>query len=449
MQIDQEEKYTKEKETEKSQFDPSKWIRSQYQNLQMSSTLAINQRSAELESQGRKVYRFGFGQSPFPVPERIVKKLQKNAFQNKYTSVEGIKELRQTIAKFESMQKTQDPTFYSENNVIIAPGSKLNMVDLMMILKCTTLITTPAWVSYAKQAQILDLPIEYIHTSFEDDYKIKPQILQEKLSKINGTVLLILNAPNNPTGQSYSKQELEELSVVLKKHPVIVLADEIYSFLSFDNDYHSIAEFCPERTIISSGISKGFGAGGWRLGYLVFPEQLSFLIKPIQSLASEVFSSTSSPIQYSAVSIFSSLHKLSEYLDKSIIILRSIANFGYKTFTKAKIRTVFPNGGFYFYIDFENFRTSLESNNIKGSQSLCEHILQDANVALLAAKNFNRDINELAARLAFVDFDGKLALDNFSYDHVQKNGFLTDSFLREFCGKTIEGFEKLANWVPK
>ena len=111
--------------------------------------------------------------------------------------------------------------------------------------------------------------------------------------------MLILNSPNNPTGQVC--ENLEEISNVVNKYNLIILSDEIYSELTFTNNYKSISNFCPEKTIISTGLSKWCGAGGWRLGYFIVPEGLNNIKKIINVLASETFSAVSAPIQYAAI----------------------------------------------------------------------------------------------------------------------------------------------------
>ena len=129
--------------------------------------------------------------------------------------------------------------------------------------------------------------------------------------------LLILNSPNNPTGTN--NEELEELSIICKENNIIVISDEIYTELDFNGNYHSISHFYPEGTVISSGLSKWCGAGGWRLGTLIFPKELKIIHDSVRSLASETFTSVSAPIQYAAVKAYTEDH--SEYLNNSRTIL--------------------------------------------------------------------------------------------------------------------------------
>ena len=124
--------------------------------------------------------------------------------------------------------------------------------------------------------------------------------------------MLILNSPNNPSGQVC--KNIKEISEIVKKYKIIVLSDEIYSELTFDENYDSMSNFCSEQVIVSNGLSKWCGAGGWRLGYFVIPNALSKLKNSMKVLASETFSAVSAPIQFAAISAFNNDH--TEYILK-------------------------------------------------------------------------------------------------------------------------------------
>ena len=230
-------------------------------NLKPSSTLRINEISKNLELEGKKVYKFGFGQSPFPIPEDVVNELKNSAHQNKYLPMQGLSELRTAICKYENKNKKRN---FKEENVIVGPGTKELMFLLQTLFDGEILLPAPSWVSYAPQSIISRNKFHWINTSSENNWfpsaeEIEKIILNNKNKKF----LLFLNSPNNPSGQICSN--LKEISNVAKKYNVLILSDEIYSELSFDNSYISISEFCPENTIISNGLSKWCGAGGWRL----------------------------------------------------------------------------------------------------------------------------------------------------------------------------------------
>ena len=248
-------------------------IKNIVKNLKPSSTLRINEISRSLELEGKKVYKFGFGQSPFQVPKDVVNELKNNAYQNKYLSMQGLNELREAISEYENKKKIQK---CKADNIIIGPGTKELMFLLQILFDGEVLLPAPSWVSYAPQALISRNKINWILTKSENNWfptaeDIEKTILKNKKKNY----LLFLNSPNNPSGQVC--KNLKEISEISKKYNILILSDEIYSELTFDGNYKSISEFYPEKTIISNGLSKWCGAGGWRLGYFIIPETLKKL----------------------------------------------------------------------------------------------------------------------------------------------------------------------------
>ena len=242
-------------------------------NLEPSSTLKINEISNELQDKGQNIIRFGFGQSPFQVPKDIVNELKNNAHQNTYLSMQGLKELREVVAKYTSNKKKYN---YKSENVIIGPGSKELMFLLHVIFDGEIILPTPSWVSYAPQAILGRNKIQNLKTKRENNWFPTAEDLEKIIKKnTDKNYLLFLNSPNNPSGQVC--KNLNEISDVANKYNLIILSDEIYSELTFEDDYKSISNFCPEKTIISTGLSKWCGAGGWRLGYFIVPDSLKLI----------------------------------------------------------------------------------------------------------------------------------------------------------------------------
>ena len=266
-------------------------------NLQPSSTLAINEISSKMEQEGKKIFKFGFGQSPFKVPNDIVEELKENAYQNKYLPMQGLKELRDVVAKYTSQKKNYN---YDSDNIIIGPGSKELMFLLHVIFDGEIILPVPSWVSYVPQAILGRNKFHRIETKRDNNWFPTGQEIEKIILKDQSkNYLLFLNSPNNPSGQVCEK--LDEISNIAKKYNLIILSDEIYSELTFNDNYKSISNYCPENTIISTGLSKWCGAGGWRLGYFIVPNALTDLKNMINVLASETFSAVSAPIQYAAI----------------------------------------------------------------------------------------------------------------------------------------------------
>ena len=397
-------------------------------SLKPSSTLAINETSRKLEEQGKKIFKFGFGQSPFKVPLDVVEELKNNAHQNQYLPMQGLSKLRDAVAKYTSSKKNFN---YKSENVIIGPGSKELMFLLHIIFDGEIILPAPSWVSYAPQAMLGRNKIKILQTKAENNWfptakEIEELILKEK----NKNYLLFINSPNNPSGQIC--ENLEEIAAVANKYNLIILSDEIYSELSFEKNYKSISNYCPEKTIVSTGLSKWCGAGGWRLGYFIVPNSLNKFKDMINVLASETFSAVSAPIQYAAIKAYENDH--SDYINKSRNILKTVGNYVYENLKSNKVLINKPQGGFYLMPDFLN-------KKFNSSAEMCDDILNKTGVALLPGSDFGFDQNRMLARLSFTDFDGKKFMEE-----IEDNTKIDDTLINELAPKIVEGVDKLKKW---
>ena len=397
-------------------------------NLKPSSTLLINETSRKLEDQGKRIFKFGFGQSPFKVPEDIVKELKNNAHQNRYLPMQGLFELRDIVAKYTSTKKNYN---YNSENVIIGPGSKELMFLLQVIFDGEIILPAPSWVSYAPQAILGRNKTRILQTKRENNWfptasQIEEIILKDK----NKNYLLFLNSPNNPSGQIC--ENLNEIAIIAKKYNLIILSDEIYSELSFKDNYQSISNFYPEKTIISSGLSKWCGAGGWRLGYFLIPDSLIEIKNMINVLASETFSAVSAPIQYAAIKAYENDH--SKYINKSRNILSAVGNYVYENLKSNKVLINKPQGGFYLMPEFLN-------KKFNSSSEMCNSILNETGVALLPGTDFGFDQTQMLARLSFTDFKGEEFMNK-----IVDNQKIDNDHIANFAPKIIEGIDKLKKW---
>ena len=408
--------------------------------LSTSATIAIQQHCRQLQRQGKNVYRLGLGQSPFPVPDPVIKTLQENAHQKDYLAVKGLEELRQVLIDYHHRRFEVECGI---EDVVVGPGSKELMFILQLVYDGEILLPLPAWVSYSPQARIIGRNVNAIMTYKEENYKITAQQI-DTICRLdpNRSRLLILNYPSNPTGQTYSAQELEELAEVLAMYKVLVLADEIYARLDFSGEPASIVSFYPEGTIFSGGLSKWCGAGGWRLGIFIVPEKMRWLTDAMATVASETFTSTSAPIQYAAVAAFQENPEIDTYVEKCRKVLTALADEVAEQLWKTDVDVLPAQGGFYIFPDFSLYRNKLEERGILTSSQLCDALLHDTGVAILPGSDFGRTPGELTARLAFVDFDGGLALQQYP-----ENGELDREYLVRCCGRTVEAVERLAGWL--
>ena len=408
-----------------------------------SATLLINERSNQLLAEGKTVYKLGLGQSPFPVPGPVQEALRTNAHQKDYLPVKGLYALREAVAAYNT-ERHKVPC--SPEDIMIGPGSKELLFILQLVYYGDLVIPTPSWVSYFPQARIIGRHVQWVKTHPENAWRLTAEEL-ERICELDPDRprIVILNYPANPTGATYSVDRLKALAEVARRYRVILLSDEIYGELHYQGKHVSIARFYPEGTIVSSGLSKWCGAGGWRLGTFSFPKDLHWLLEPMSTVASETYTATSAPIQYAAVRAYEQDEELEDYLHQSRRVLRTLARTLSDKLRLAQVLHPKPEGAFYLFADFENHRSLLESKGITTSTGLCQRLLEETGVAVLPGSNFGRPESELTARMAFVDFDGEKVLQAAS--QVPAGQPLGEPFLRAHTPKVVEAIERVCEWV--
>ncbi|MFQ5605721.1 MAG: pyridoxal phosphate-dependent aminotransferase [bacterium] len=411
--------------------------------LRSSATLAINERCSELIQQGRTVYKLGLGQSPFPVPAPVVEALRENAHQKDYLPVKGLYALRKAVAEYHERKHGITRT---AEDVMIGPGSKELMFLIQLVYYGELVIPTPSWVSYAPQAQIIGHPVRWLQTESKNNWKLLPEEL-ELLCKADcdRPRLLIINYPNNPTGHTYKADELQALADVARRYRMVLLSDEIYGEIHHQGRHTSIAEYYPEGTIISSGLSKWCGAGGWRLGTFTFPQSLRWLMDAMASVASETYTSTSAPIQFAAVRAFQGGVEIEDYLEHCRRILRALGGHCSDKMKSAGIKIQKPQGAFYLFPSFKPFSRALKARGIFTNQDLCESLLNDTGVATIPGASFGRPEFKLTLRAAYVDFDGAAALR--AAKKIPLSIELDERFLKTCCGNVLTAMERICNWA--
>lgn len=409
--------------------------------LKPSATLLINEQSNELIRQGKKVYKFGLGQSPFPVPERVVEALRQHAHEKDYLPVKGLPALQQAVAEFNL--RTQGISTLPED-IMIGPGSKELIFLLQLVYYGDLIIPTPSWVSYSPQAKIIGRNVHWAPTFKDNNWRLSPMMLEEICrTDPDRPRVVILNYPSNPTGYTYPLERLKLLAKVARKYKVILVSDEIYGLIHHQGQHISVARYYPEGTIISSGLSKWCGAGGWRLGTFSFPKELRWLKDAIAVVASETFTSTSAPIQHAAVTAFQGGDDIEEYLKASRKILHRIAVDSVGKLRDMKVDIQIPNGAFYLFPDFDFYREVFHRQKIFSSAELCRRMLEDTGVAMLPGSDFGRDPKEFTTRMAYVNFDGKAALEAVH----ENNHCIENGFVKNICPDIYQGFETMGNWL--
>ncbi len=419
-------------------IDPS--LNLNVRGMTPSATVAINERSNAMLAAGHEVYKLGLGQSPFPVPDVVVAALRDAAHEKDYLPVVGLPALRRAVADYHGRQGVE----VAAADVLIGPGSKELMFILQLVFYGELVIPTPSWVSYAPQAKIIGRSVRWIDTRRDNRHRLTADALAACCAEDpERPRLVILNYPNNPTGYTYDVEELAALAEVARAYGVLVLSDEIYGELHHAGAHVSIATMYPEGTIISAGLSKWCGAGGWRLGTFSFPSQLAWLKDAMATVASETFTSTSAPIQYAAVAAFEGGEAIDAYLRDSRRVLSALGQWCAARLRAAGAAVDDPEGGFYLMPDFTPRTAALAARGIDTSRALAERALEATGAAFLPGEDFGRARSELTARLAYVDFDGAAALA------AAARGELDDAALARVCPRVVTGVERLAAWIAE
>ena len=406
----------------------NKLIKDEIIQLKPSATLAINEECNRLKKEGKKVYKFGFGQSPFPIPESIISALKTNAGKHTYLPMQGLEELRTAIANYLKNNNNYD---FKKEDIVIGPGTKELMFLTQIVFQGEILLPAPSWVSYQPQAIIAKNKVHWIETTSNSNWFPTAEQLENKIKTIsNKNLLLFINSPNNPSGTVL--KNFEEIAKIARKYKLIILSDEIYSQLTFDGQYKSISNFYPEGTIVSTGLSKWCGAGGWSLGFFAIPNQLDKLKNSLKILCSESFTSVSAPIQYAAIEAYKGNH--SNYLDNVKKILSFTGKYVYENLKSNVINVTKPEGGFYLFPEFTNAKFS-------SSSEMCKDILRKTGVALLPGSDFGLNKNKMLARLSYTDFDGGEFLKS-----TLGSKKLDDADLKKNAPNIVDGVLALKEW---
>ena len=242
--------------------------------LAPSATLAMSQKSAELKAQGVDIINLSVGEPDFNTPDHIKEAAKKAVDENysRYSPVAGYPALRKAIC---AKLKNENGLDYLPEEIVCSNGAKQCVCNAVMALVSPgeeVIIPAPYWVSYPQMVLMADGKPVFVEAKIEQDFKITPEQLEAAITP--KTRAIILCSPSNPTGSVYSKDELEALAVVLRKHEgVYIISDEIYEHINYVGEHASIAacEGLNDRTIVINGVSKAYAMTGWRIGFLAAP----------------------------------------------------------------------------------------------------------------------------------------------------------------------------------
>ncbi len=393
-------------------------------------------------------YGFAFGQSPFPVPAPLARALKNASGNSAYADAEGILELRKAAAGFNARHFGLDP---DPERIMVGPGTKGLFFLLFSILSGEIIIPVPSWIGYAPQATFLGKDYHLLLTSSKNGYKLTADDLKHFCKTHTGKqYLLVLNNPNNPTGAVYSKDELAAITEVCRKNGIIVLSDEIYALTAFDfSSFTSMGTVYPEGTFVLNGLSKDRSAGGYRLGICHLPDADCRKIRHgLQKLAATAYTNTTTPIQYAAIEAYRENEEIETYYEVTREIHRIMGTTISKYFAEIEgLRVTRPQGGFYFFVDFNDLRQDLQQSSIETSNQLGEALIAHPHhLATITGDSLLIPPNNYGARIAYVDYNGSKTYQ--AYLEKRPSGTEEETaFAEKFAPMMVEGTKVMANFV--
>jgi aspartate aminotransferase len=357
-------------------------------------------------------YGFAFGQSPFPVPRLIQEALIQNANKGAYAPVPGIPELRDAISKYNRYYFRMD---VDPQRIYVGPGTKELIFNLLEILHGTVILPTPAWLGYLPQIRFLKK--NYHMLPSRSNGKISPNDLRKLALRLHDRQkILILNNPHNPTGLVYDRLELEEIADVCREQEITVISDEIYAQTTYDfSKFVSMGKIYPEGTFVTNGLSKSHAAGGYRLGYVIFPQHALDVRRQFKKILATEYTAVSTPIQHAAVPGFEISSEMNEYFEITRNIHQLIGEYTYQKLNEIEgVKSTKPEATFYLLADFNSFATELQKLKISTSQKLSESlIVHPYHTAIVGGDSLVLERTDYRARIAFVDYDGAKVYKNY------------------------------------
>lgn len=357
-------------------------------SIKASPTLTVSALANKMMSEGIDVINFGVGEPDFNTPDYIKNSAIEAINDNftRYTANSGILDLRQAICdKF----KRDNNLDYEPEQILVSPGAKAAIINVLMAVcdpRDEIFVPVPYWVSYVSQINLVDAFPIFLPTNESNNFRITAEQLQDAIDGSSNPKAIILNTPNNPTGSVYTKKELLAIAEVCLKNNILIISDEIYEKLIYDGGEHvSIASLSPEIkeiTVVVNGFSKAFAMTGWRVGYAAGPKDIIGKAGLIQG---HTTSCVNSIAQKATVTALNDEDGSVEKMRKEFDVRRK---YIYKTLNEINnVSCVEPKGAFYAMPNISYYIMN-NRKGIKNSAQLCEYLLKEYQIALVAGTAF-------------------------------------------------------------
>lgn len=360
-------------------------------NIAPSLTLAMNTKAKQMRAQGLDVISFAAGEPDFHTPDHIKDAGKKAIDGDKtyYTPVSGIVELKeQVLRKLEG----ENGLHYEMDQVSINSGAKHSVFNVLFVLVeggDEVIIPAPYWVSYSEMVRICGGTPVFVETTEGSGFKLKPEQLKKVISR--KTKAFLLNSPCNPTGAVYTWDELFSLAELLEDQDIIVISDEIYEKILYDDNRHaSIAAYSEKlknKTVVINGMSKAYSMTGWRIGYAAGPKEI---IGAVNKLQGHTAGNPTSISQWASV----------KALDEGTAFVRSWVD----EFTKRRdyivselnsidgMSCTTPGGAFYVFPNIkELLGRSFGGKQIENSVEFAHYLLEEGLIAVVPGQAFGAE----------------------------------------------------------
>jgi aspartate aminotransferase len=363
------------------------YLSDRIKSLSVSQTLAMAQKSRELKAKGIDIISLSLGEPDFHTPDYIKNAAKKAIDDNysKYPPVPGYNDLREAISnKF----RVENGINYTPDQIVVSAGGKHSLINVILSIVNPgeeVIILAPYWVSYYDQVILAGGKPVIVEAALDNDFKVSPEQIEVVITK--KTRLIIFNSPSNPTGMVYTREEMEEIARVVKRHEgLFIISDEIYEHILFKGEHVSMASFADiyDRVITVNGVSKGYAMTGWRIGYIGAP---LWIAKAVDKLQGQFTSGVCSIAQRAALAAIREDDGSRGKMRDAFLRRRDLICKLLKDIKGMKVRV--PQGAFYVMPDISwYFGKSDGATMIKTSEDLTLYLLDKAQVALVGGEAF-------------------------------------------------------------
>ncbi len=355
--------------------------------LGYSQTFVMSNKAREMRANGADVISLTLGEPDFDVPEKVKQAAHDAIDQNysHYSPVPGFLELREAIA---AKLKRDNGLNYKPTQICVSNGAKqaiLNVLAAVLNEGDEVILPAPFWVSYDEMVKMMDGTSVIINTSYENDFKITAEQLEEAITP--RTKVLLYSSPCNPSGSYYTYDELKSLAEVIAKHPhITVISDEIYEYINYETTTKSIAAFDEiyDQVAVINGMSKGFAMTGWRIGYSACPD---WLAKACEKIQGQMTSGANTVAQRASLAALNTDPAEFRYMIEEFRKRRDIFYDLMKDIPGFKV--LLPKSAFYLFPDISYYiGKTLNGQEIENSDDLAMYLLENAHVGSVGGVSF-------------------------------------------------------------